>query len=129
MTSDKDHLPDQARLAAIVESSSDAIVAKDLHGMVLAWNQAAERLFGYTAEEMIGQPITLIFPTDRMTEEAGILEKVGRGERIDHYVTERRRKDAQVLRVSVTVSPLRDSRGPDRRCVHDRARPDRAGRA
>lgn len=104
-------LSDQARLAAIVESSDDAIVAKDLHGMVLAWNRAAERLFGYTAAEMIGHPITVIFPNDRMTEEAGILEKVGRGERIEHYITERRRKDGQIIRVSVTISPLRDDAG------------------
>ena len=108
---DGNHLSDQARLAAIVESSDDAIAAKDLHGTVLAWNRAAERLFGYTAAEMIGQPITMIFPSDRMPEEAVIQERIGRGERIDHYITERRRKDGQIIRVSVTISPLRDNAG------------------
>ena len=105
------HQTDQARLAAIVESSDDAILAKDLNGIVFAWNRAAERLFGYTAAEMVGQPITALFPTDRIAEEAAILGKIGRGERIDHYPTERRCKDGRLIRVSVTVSPIRDAEG------------------
>ena len=102
---------DLARLAAIVEASDDAIIAKDLHGVVFAWNRAAERLFGYAAAEMLGQPITLIFPPERISEEAAILERIGRGERIDHYTTQRRCKDGRIIRVAMTVSPIRDADG------------------
>ena len=99
------------RLAAIVESSDDAIIGKDLNGIVFAWNRAAERLFGYTASEMIGHPLTLIFPPDRLDEEAVILGQIARGERIEHYETVRRCKDGRIIRVSATVSPIRDVTG------------------
>ncbi|HVT79729.1 MAG TPA: ATP-binding protein [Phycisphaerae bacterium] len=101
----------QVRLAAIVESSDDAIVSKDLNGIVKSWNAAAERIFGYTAEEMIGQPITKIVPPERDGEEPAILDRLKRGERIDHFQTIRVRKDGQRIDVSVTISPIRDSTG------------------
>jgi two-component system, LuxR family, sensor kinase FixL len=103
--------PEDARLAAIVESSDDAIIAKDLNGVILSWNSAAERLFGYTASEVFGRPITIIFPPDRLEEEAEILDRIGRGERVDHYETARRHKDGQIINVSVTASPIRDASG------------------
>ena len=99
------------QLAAIVESSEDAIISKDLNGIIASWNQAAERLFGYTAEEMIGKSITLLIPPERQHEEPGILESIRRGDRIEHYETVRRRKDGSLLDVSLTVSPIRDSQG------------------
>lgn len=99
------------QLAAIVESSEDAIISKDLNGIVASWNQAAERLFGYTAKEMIGKPITLLIPPERHDEEPGILERIRRGQRIEHYETVRRRKDGTLLDVSLTVSPIRDTQG------------------
>ena len=101
----------QNRLAAIVESSDDAIVSKGLDGIITSWNKAAERMFGYTANESIGQHITLIIPPDRRDEENNILARIGRGERIDHFQTVRRRKDGTLLDVSVTISPLRDLSG------------------
>ena len=99
------------RLAAIVESSDDAIVSKDLDGRITSWNEAAERLFGYKPEEVIGQPITKLIPPDRHDEEPRILERIRRGERIDHYETVRRRKDGTLFDVSLTVSPIRDKSG------------------
>lgn len=104
-------LPEAALLAAIVESSDDAIVSKDLNGIVTSWNQGAERVFGYTAEEMIGQPILLLIPADRPNEEPAILERIRRGQRVDHYETIRRRKDGTLINVSVTISPLRNAEG------------------
>jgi PAS domain S-box-containing protein len=101
----------QARLAAIIASSDDAIVGKDLNGIVQSWNASAERIFGFTAEEMIGQPITRIIPDDRLEEEPKILERLRRGERVDHFQTIRRRKDGSLLEVSVTISPIHDSTG------------------
>jgi PAS domain S-box-containing protein len=101
----------RARLAAIVESSDDAIVSKDLTGVITSWNKSAERLFGYTAQEAVGNPVTLLIPPDRFDEEPAILERVRRGERIDHYETVRRRKDGTLLDVSLTVSPVTDSQG------------------
>jgi two-component system sensor kinase FixL len=98
-----------SRLAAIVESSSDAIVSKNLDGTVTSWNRAAELLLGYSAEEIIGQSITAIFPPDRVDEEAAILEKIVHGGRVDRYKTIRRHKDGQLISVSVTVSPVRDA--------------------
>jgi two-component system sensor kinase FixL len=98
-----------SRLAAIVESSGDAIVSKNLDGTVTSWNRAAELLLGYSAEEIIGQPVTAIFPSDRVAEEAAILEKIVHGGRVDRYKTIRRRKDGQLISVSVTVSPIRDA--------------------
>jgi PAS domain S-box-containing protein len=99
------------RLAAIVESSDDAIVSKDLDGIVTSWNKAAERMFGYTANEAIGQHITLIIPSDRKDEENEILARIGRGERVDHFQTVRQRKDGTQFDASVTISPVRDSCG------------------
>jgi two-component system sensor kinase FixL len=100
-----------SRLAAIVESSSDAIVSKDLGGTVTSWNRAAELLLGYSAKEIIGQPITVIFPPDRVDEEAAILEKIVHGDRVERYKTIRRHKGGRLISVSVTVSPIRDSEG------------------
>jgi PAS domain S-box-containing protein len=99
------------RLASIVESSDDAIVSKDLNGVITSWNGGAQRLFGYSAEEVIGKPVTILFPPDRYDEEPGILERIRRGERIDHYETVRRRKDGSLVDISLTVSPLRDAEG------------------
>ena len=101
----------QARLASIVATSDDAIVSKNLDGVVQSWNAAAERIFGYTAEEMIGRPILVILPPDRADEEADILAKIRSGERVDHFETIRVRKDGRRIDVSVTISPLRDSTG------------------
>lgn len=101
----------RARLAAIVESSEDAIVSKNLDGIIVDWNKSAERIFGYAAEEAIGQHITLIVPPDRLEEEADILASLRRGERIDHFETIRRRKDGARLEISVTISPVKDAQG------------------
>jgi two-component system CheB/CheR fusion protein len=99
------------RLAAIVESSDDAIIAKDLHGIVTAWNQGAEALFGYGAQEMLGRPISILIPDDRADEEPKILEAICRGEKVLHYETVRRRKDGRQIQVSLTVSPILDFAG------------------
>ena len=101
----------RARLAAIVESSDDAIISKDLSGIITSWNKSAERLFGYTAQEVVGQSVTILIPQERFDEEPSILERVRRGERIDHYETVRRCKDGTLLDVSLTVSPVADSQG------------------
>jgi PAS domain S-box-containing protein len=98
-------------LAAIVESSDDAIVSKDLNSIILTWNQGAERLFGYSAAEVIGKPVTILIPSDRQYEEGRILERIRRGERIDHYETVRRRKDGSLLDISLTVLPVKDAEG------------------
>jgi PAS domain S-box-containing protein len=100
-----------AWLAAIVESSDDAIVSKTLDGIVTSWNPAAERLFGYTAEEMIGRPIATLAAPDRENEMPAILESIRRGDKIDHYETVRRRKDGSLVDISLTVSPIRDETG------------------
>ncbi len=99
------------RLAAIVESSHDAIISKNLSGVVQSWNRAAERIFGYTAEEAVGQSILLIIPKELHHEEAEILEKLRQGRRIDNYETTRRRKDGKLIDISLTVSPIRDGHG------------------
>jgi len=98
-------------LAAIVDSSDDAIISKNLNGVITSWNRGAERLFGYTAEEAIGQHITLIIPADRRNEETEILARLRRGERIDHFETVRVRKDRTLLDISLTISPLKDLNG------------------
>jgi len=98
-------------LAAMVESSEDAIVSKTLEGMIVSWNPGAERLFGFTAEEMIGRPITRIFPADRLAEEVDFLARLSRGERVEHYETMRLRKDGSIVHVSVSLSPIRDAAG------------------
>jgi len=100
-----------ARLAAIVESSGDAIISKDLNGVITSWNRAAERMFGYTAEEAIGQPVTMLMPEDRINEEPSILERIRSGETVDHYETIRRHKDGTLLDISLNVSPIHDDRG------------------
>jgi PAS domain S-box-containing protein len=97
--------------AAIVESSDDAILSKDLDGVITSWNAGAQRLFGYTAEEAVGRSVTMIIPTDRHDEEPMILERVRRGERIDHYETVRQRKDGSLIDISITVSPIKDEKG------------------
>lgn len=109
---------DQARsdgsrlhLAAIVESSDDAIISKDLNGVIMSWNAGAERIFGYKPEEIIGRNVTVLIPPERQHEEPGILSRLRRGERIDHFHTIRRRKDGSDVDISLTVSPIRDGSG------------------
>lgn len=97
--------------AAIVESSADAILSKDLSGVILSWNRGAERLFGYSAEEAVGKPITIIIPPDRLQEEPVILDKISRGERISHFETVRQRKDGSLVDISLTISPIREASG------------------
>jgi PAS domain S-box-containing protein len=99
------------RLAAIVESSDDAIVSKDLNGIVTSWNPAAERLFGYSAEEMIGQSILKIIPSELYSDETRILSTIARGDRIEHFETVRRRKDGELIDISLTISPVRNEKG------------------
>jgi PAS domain S-box-containing protein len=99
------------RYVAIVESSNDAIVAKDLNGIITAWNRGAERLFGYTAAEAIGRSVTMLIPPDHASEEPHILARIRLGERIEHYETTRRRKDGTLVDISLMVSPIRDGRG------------------
>ncbi|WP_158816433.1 sensor histidine kinase [Methylocapsa sp. S129] len=99
------------RLASIVESSDDAIIGKDLNGIIASWNCGAQRVFGYTAEEMIGRPVSVLIPPERENEEPGILQRIRRGERIDHYETVRRRKDGSLVDISLTVSPIRNAAG------------------
>ena len=96
-------------MASIVESSGDAIISKTLEGVITSWNSGAERIFGYTAKEAIGQSMSLVIPVDRMTEEETLLEKLRRGERIEHFDTVRVRKDGTLLDISLTISPVRDS--------------------
>ena len=100
-----------ARLAAIVESSDDAIVGKTLTGIITSWNEGARRLFGYTADEMIGQPIHRIMPPDRVDDMYRILARIRDGQRVEHFETERVRKDGERIQVSLTVSPIRDASG------------------
>jgi len=98
-------------LAALVDSSEDAIVGKALDGTMLSWNAGAERIYGYSADEAVGQRVTMLVPADRMEEVADILERMRRGERIDHFETARVTKDGKIIDVSLTVSPIRDSAG------------------
>ena len=99
------------RLAAVVQSSHDAVVAKDLSGIITDWNQSAERIFGYKAKEIIGKSILTLIPRDRHPEETEILRKIRRGESIDHYETIRRRKDGRLIDVALTISPIKDPKG------------------
>jgi PAS domain S-box-containing protein len=100
-----------ASLSAIVDSSDDAIISKDLNGTITSWNKSAERLFGYTAEETVGKSITLLIPPDRKNEETEILAHLRKGERVDHFETLRRRKDGTLLNISLTISPVKNARG------------------
>ncbi|HEX2853886.1 MAG TPA: PAS domain S-box protein [Opitutaceae bacterium] len=101
----------QARLSAIVESSDDAIISKTLDGIIETWNRGAERIFGYTAAEMIGRPLSVLIPADRKEEEVKILERLRAGEHLDHFETVRQRKNGEQIHVSVTISPMRDEKG------------------
>ncbi|MFO0809323.1 MAG: PAS domain S-box protein [Gemmataceae bacterium] len=114
----RDHLADRDRaaetqslLAAIVASSDDAIISKTIEGIILSWNAGAERLFGYSAAEAIGRSITMLIPAERQGEEPKILERLRRGESIEHYETVRVSKDGRLLDISLTVSPIRDAKG------------------
>jgi PAS domain S-box-containing protein len=98
-------------LASIVESSDDAIVSKDLNGIITSWNRGAERLFGYTVDEAVGKSVTILIPPDRQHEEAAILERIKRGQRVDHYETVRQRKHGSLIDISLTVSPVRNIEG------------------
>jgi PAS domain S-box-containing protein len=98
-------------LAAIVESSDDAIVSKNVDGMVTGWNRAAEQMYGYAADEAVGQSVRLIVPEDLLHEEESVLQRIRRGERVEHFETRRRRKDGSTVHVSITVSPIRDDSG------------------
>ncbi len=99
------------RLAAIVESSDDAIISKTLEGIITSWNPAAERLFGYKAEEVKGKPITIIIPEDRLEEEPKIIEQLRAGKRVEHFETKRRRKNGELIDISLTISPIKDIHG------------------
>jgi PAS domain S-box-containing protein len=98
-------------LAAIVDSSDDAIISKDLNGIIMSWNKSAERVFGYTAEEAVGKSITMLIPEDRQDEEPHILSRLRRGQRVDHFETIRRKKDGTLLDISLTISPVRNAEG------------------
>ncbi|HZJ45075.1 MAG TPA: PAS domain S-box protein [Pyrinomonadaceae bacterium] len=98
-------------LASIVESSDDAVISKDLNGVISSWNKAAERIFGYSADEVIGHPIAILIPPDRLDEEPVILRRIRAGRSVQHYETIRRRKDGKLIDISLTVSPLRDEYG------------------
>jgi PAS domain S-box-containing protein len=99
------------QLGAIVECSDDAIVSKDLNGVIMSWNKGAEKLFDYAAEEVIGKSIMIVIPPDRANEETRVLESIRSGKKIDHFETVRRRKDGSLVEISLTVSPIRDKSG------------------
>jgi PAS domain S-box-containing protein len=101
----------RARLAAIVESSDDAIISKSLDGIIQSWNFGAQRIFGYTAEEAVGKPVAILIPPNRADEESEILRRIRNGERIEHYETIRRRKDGSQVEISLTISPITDPNG------------------
>ena len=104
----------EARLAAIIASSDDAIISKDLDGRITSWNTAAERLFGYTAAEVVGQSITIVIPKDRLNEEVGVLARIRAGLSVEHFETVRQHKDGHLIDISLTVSPIRT---PDGRII------------
>src|SRR5262249_12530404 len=99
------------QLSAVVESSDDAIISKDLNGIIKTWNSGAKRMFGYTAQEAVGKPITLIIPINQHGEETHILSRIRSGQRIDHFETVRQRKDGSLIDISLTVSPVKDNEG------------------
>ena len=98
-------------LASIIQSSDDAIISKNLDGIITSWNRGAERVFGYTADEAVGQPITIVIPEDRQDEERKILTRIRRGERIEHFETIRQRKHGSLIWVSLTISPVKNPQG------------------
>ncbi len=102
---------DRSLLAAIIESSDDVIVSKTLDGIITSWNKGAERILGYSAEEVIGQHVSMLMPPDAMEDTTKILNRIRRGEKVDHYETRRRRKDGTIIDVSLTVSPVRNAAG------------------
>jgi PAS domain S-box-containing protein len=104
-------LPHVAHLAAIVESSDDAIISTDLNGLIVSWNPAAERIYGYSRGEALGQPITILFPDDRLCEETVNLQHIRQGKQIDPYDTVRKHKDGTAVLVSLAVSQIKDSTG------------------
>ncbi len=108
---DGPHFPESELLPAIVRSSGDAIVGSNTGGLVTTWNPAAEKIYGYRAEEMVGQPLTILCPAERIGEIEEVLNKIGRGEPVVHYETVWRRKDGSTFPVSVTTSPIRDGGG------------------
>lgn len=99
------------QLSAIIESADDAIIAKNLDGVINSWNAGAQRLFGYTADEAVGKPVTLLIPADRLGEEPEILRRIRAGERVEHFDTIRRRKDGSLVEISLTISPIRNAAG------------------
>ena len=104
-------LPAELLWQAIVDSSDDAIISKNLSGTIKSWNASASRIFGYSAEEMVGQPILKLLPPDRQNEEVQIIERLKRGERVEHFETIRVRKDGRLLDVSLTISPIKNAAG------------------
>src|SRR5690606_39230649 len=101
----------KALLAAIVESSDDAIVSKDMDGIIMSWNAGAEHIFGYKADEVIGRPITILVPADRQSEETRILSRIRAGQYVHHFDTIRQRKDGSLVHISLSVSPVKDAAG------------------
>jgi PAS domain S-box-containing protein len=110
-TKEKDAEELRSRLAAIVASSDDAIISKTLDGIIMTWNEGASRIFGYAPEEVIGKPVTILIPPDRLNEEPDILARLRRGERVDHFETLRVRKDGRLVDISLTISPVRNAAG------------------
>ncbi len=111
ITEQKRSEENNGRLASIIESSDDAIISKNLNGIITSWNTGAEKIFGFSAEETIGKSISIIIPTIKLEEEAGIIAKIAEGEKVDHIETIRKTKDGREINVSVTVSPVKDSNG------------------
>src|SRR4051812_45159976 len=100
-----------AWLTAIIDSADDAIISKTLDGIITSWNKGAERIFGYTPDEVIGKPVTILIPEDHLDEEPNILARLRAGERIEHYETVRVRKDGSLVNISLSVSPIRSQDG------------------
>src|SRR5262245_55588096 len=101
----------EARLAAIVESADDAIISKDLNGIIQSWNREAERMFGYAADEVIGKSVTILIPEERLGEEAEVIAQIRSGQSVEHFETVRRHKDGTPVQVSLTVSPIHGANG------------------
>src|SRR5579872_2882594 len=110
-TTEIQKLETQQFLAAIVESSDGAIIGKTLDGHIVSWNQGAERIYGYTAEEVMGKPISILLPPDSQDEVPQILERISRGERVEHFETIRVTKDGEKVHVSLSVAPVKDASG------------------